>query len=102
VEVGQGQRLARQHALARAEGLVPEPAGRLRAVAYHRLEGDAIVHVVHGSGLGDHRLAGAQLDLDDLQVVAEDAEVDVVAHGPMIGRAGAGRSDTGGSTAHVA
>ncbi len=40
------------------------------------------VHVEHRAGLGADRLAGIELDLDDLEVVADEAVVDVVgSHG---------------------
>jgi hypothetical protein len=40
------------------------------------------IHVVHYPGLGNHRLARVQLDLHELNVVADDLVVDLVAlHG---------------------
>ena len=55
------------------------PALLLRAaVAEDRLHLDAGRHVHHRAGLGDRALAGIELDLDELHLVAEDLEVDLV------------------------
>ena len=80
LEDGHEQRLAGEQALAGAHERAHEAAGlRLRrAVAEDGLHLDAVVHVHHPAGLGDDGLLRVQLDLDVLEVLAEDLVVDFV------------------------
>src|SRR5690348_5459845 len=72
-EHGHEERLADQHALARADQRAEQPSARLRrAVAEDRLHLDPVVHVHHAAGFGDRRFVGIEIDLDVLHVVAEN------------------------------
>ena len=59
-------------------GLAAEPSPKIVSIC------DAVFHVHHAAGLGERGLAGIELDLDELHVVAEDLVVDFVhaRHGP--------------------
>src|SRR5690606_26327386 len=83
------QALAGDHALAGRHQLVHEAAAlaRAAAVAEHRVHPHRGVLVHQRAGLGDGALAGVKLDLDELHVGADDAEIDLVVAAP----AGAGR-----------
>ncbi len=86
-EDGHEQALAGEQAFAGADQLVHEAALLAAAVAEDRLHLDAVVHVHHAAGLGDDALAGIELDLDELHLVAEDLVVDLVgATGARCGR----------------
>ncbi len=81
-EVGDEQRLAGDHPLPNAHQLVQEASLGPGAISHLGLKADAVLHVHHRPGFGDHRLAGVQLDLHELQVVAENLVIDRVAiHG---------------------
>ncbi len=78
-EVSHEDGLTRQGSLAHAEQLVQRALVGHRPVTHMSLEVDAVFHVVHRARLGDHRLTGVELDLDDLHVVAVDLVVDFMA-----------------------
>lgn len=71
-EVGHEQGFAGDHPFAGAEQLAHQAAVGLGAVAHAGLEGDALLHVVHRPGLGDHRLARVQFDHQQLGAGADD------------------------------
>lgn len=65
------------------ESLQNEPFAAEGAVAHARVELDAVLHVVHHAGFGDHGFAGIEFHLDDLQIIPQDFVIDFVAlHGP--------------------
>ena len=78
-EMREEDRLARQHPLAGAGELAEEALLRIRAVAHLGGELDAVLHVVHGPGLGHDGLARVELDLDNLHLRAENLVVNLVA-----------------------
>ena len=78
-EDGHEQALTGDQPLAGAEQRAHHAAtAAAAAVAEHRLHLDARRHVHHRAGFGDRALAGIELDLDELHLAAEDAEVDLV------------------------
>lgn len=85
-EHGDEEGLAGDGALASLEEL----AHQALALGGHGEAGahlDAVLHVHHGTGLGDDGLAGVEGDDDGLDVVADDLVVDLVAgHGGSFGR----------------
>ena len=96
---GHEEALAGEEPPARAEERAHEaPALALRAaVAEDRLHLDAGGHVHERAGLGHDALAGVELDLDELQVLAHDPVVDLVGAAATCGRraAPAGRARSG-------
>ena len=80
VEHGHEERFADEQTLARAHQRAHQALGLLRAIAEDGFHLNAIFDVHHRAGLGDHRLFGVQLDLYELQIVADDLVVDFV-HG---------------------
>src|SRR5690242_6181784 len=74
---GREERLAGDEPLAGAEELAEQSAATLpRRVAEHGVHLDAGVHEHHAAGLADRRLAGVELDLDELHL----GTVDLVVH----------------------
>ena len=78
-EVRHEKAFARQYSLSGPEELAHEARIRLGSVAHPGLEGDVLLHPVHGAGLGDDGLLGIQFHLHRLEVVTVDAVVDFVA-----------------------
>ena len=74
-EVRDEEGLARERTLTGVQELADDGLVGLRSVAHPGFEVDAIFHVVHGSGLGDHGFAGIELDLHQLHVVAPNRVV---------------------------
>jgi hypothetical protein len=74
----------------------PPPAGR-RAVAEHGGHFDRGVLPDERAGLGHGALAGIQLDLDELQLLALDLEVDVVGDAGVAARGAKGSGAWEGS-----
>ena len=72
------QRLAREQPLAGAHERAHESALLLRAVAENGLHLDAVFHVHHAAGFGDRGFVRIELDFDELQVLADDAVLDLV------------------------
>ena len=82
--MGQEQGLAGNRALSHVEELAEHSLVGDRAVPEPCLEVDAVFHVVHGAGFGDDGLSLVELDLDDLQVIADELIVDFVrTHGSL-------------------
>src|SRR3954452_24242373 len=81
-ENGGEQAFAGDQPFAGAEQLADEAlVAAAAAVAEHGGHADAGVLPDEGAGLGDRALAGIELDLDELQLLALDLEVDVVGDG---------------------
>ena len=72
------ERFAHEQPFARAHQGTEKTAVLLRAVAENGLHLDAILHVHHGAGCGDHRLLRVQFDLHELHVVAVDLVINFV------------------------
>jgi hypothetical protein len=71
------ERLARHHALARAEELAHEPASGAGGIE-GRGHLDPLLHVHHRPGLGDHTFSRVQRHDHRLQVIADEPVVDHV------------------------
>jgi hypothetical protein len=80
------ERLAGEGAAAHLRQLAQEALAGGAAIAHLGFEDDVVFHVHHGPGLGDDRLPGVQLHLDELHVVAMNLEIDDVAgwHGRLL------------------
>ncbi len=71
-EMGQKQAFTGERPFACAKELAHKPFVRFRTVPHFCFKCDALLHPVHGTGLGNHRFAGIQPHLNGLHVIPEN------------------------------